>query len=275
MSVPTYARYKDSGVEWLGEVPQHWGLSPVCAVAYERDEPNVGMIESNLLSLSYGRIVQKDMASNDGLLPESVETYQLVRPGDIVFRLTDLQNDKRSLRTAIVTETGIITSAYLAVVPTAIHPSYANHLVRAYDTTKVFYSMGGGLRQSMKFSDIKRMPVLVPPLVEQVAIATFLDHETAKIDALVAEQQRLIELLTEKRQAVISHAVTKGLNPNTPMKDSGVEWLGEVPAHWSVVSLKKVLEVKDGTHDTPQYVEEAADAFPLITSCLLYTSRCV
>ena len=165
--------------------------------------------------------------------------------------------------------------------------------------------MGGGLRQSMKFSDIKRMPVLVPPLVEQVAIATFLDHETAKIDALVAEQQRLIELLTEKRQAVISHAVTKGLNPNTPMKDSGVEWLGEVPAHWSVVSLKKVLEVKDGTHDTPQYVEEAADAFPLITSkdfvdseisfddakyisaadhlevvrrsntCLLYTSRCV
>jgi len=263
MSFPRYTKYKDSGVEWLGRVPEHWGLAPVCAIAYERDESNAGMIESNLLSLSYGRIVQKDVTSNDGLLPESFETYQLVRPGDIVFRLTDLQNDKRSLRTAIVTETGIITSAYLAVVPTAIYPSYASYLLRAYDTTKVFYSMGGGLRQSMKFSDIKRMPVLVPPADEQTAIVTFLDHETAKIDTLVEEQKRLIELLKEKRQAVISQAVTKGLDPSVPMKDSGVAWLGEVPAHWVVKAIKLISPVLRGASPRPiddqKYFDDAGE----------------
>ncbi|MBL0353198.1 MAG: hypothetical protein IPP03_11265 [Dechloromonas sp.] len=142
------------------------------------------------------------------LLPESFETYQIVRPADIVFRLTDLQNDKRSLRTAIVKELGIITSAYLAAKPTGIQAHYLSYLLRAYDVTKVFYSMGGGLRQSMKFADIKRLPTLVPPVAEQTAIATFLDRETAKIDGLIAEQEKLIALLKERRSALISAAVT-------------------------------------------------------------------
>ena len=101
MTLPRYPRYKDSRVEWLGEVPEHWDTQPLFGVATERSESNSGMLDDNLLSLSYGRIVQKDIESNDGLLPESFETYQVVRPGDLVFRLTDLQNDKRSLRTAL------------------------------------------------------------------------------------------------------------------------------------------------------------------------------
>jgi type I restriction enzyme, S subunit len=246
MSLPRYPEYKVSGVEWLGEVPGHWDVVPFYSVAKEREEPNKGMVEDNLLSLSYGRIVQKDISANDGLLPESFETYQVVRQGDIVFRLTDLQNDKRSLRTAIVEETGIITSAYLAAMPFGIVPRYLNHLLRAYDRLKVFYSMGGGLRQSMKFSDVKRLPTLSPPLAEQQAIATFLDRETGKIDALIAEQQRLVELLAEKRQAVISHAVTKGLNPNAPVKDSGIEWLGEVPKHWGCMPMKYLVQLRSG-----------------------------
>jgi type I restriction enzyme S subunit len=257
MSFPRYENYKDSGVEWLGEVPAHWKIASFCSVAAEREEPNTGMVEENLLSLSYGRIVQKDINSNDGLLPESFETYQIVRPGDIIFRLTDLQNDKRSLRTAIVEDTGIITFAYVAAKPINIESGYLSRLLRAYDITKVFYSMGGGLRQSMKFSDLKRLPTLLPPREEQSAIATFLDRETAKIDALVAEQQRLIELLKEKRQAVISHAVTKGLNPDVPMKDSGIEWLGEVPEHWDRLQLGKIcIQVSDGPHFSPRYVED-------------------
>jgi type I restriction enzyme S subunit len=220
VSFPRYPEYKDSGVEWLGEVPAHWELLPLFSCARERIESNRGMVENNLLSLSYGRIITKNMFSNDGLLPESFETYQVIRTGDVVFRLTDLQNDKRSLRTALVEETGIITFAYVAVSPIDIDPPLFSYLMRAYDLTKVFYSMGGGLRQSMKFSDLKRLPVLIPPLPEQRAIAGFLDRETAKIDALVAEQERLCELLREKRQAVISHAVTKGLDPDAPMKDS-------------------------------------------------------
>lgn len=240
MSLSKYPQYKDSGVTWLGEIPKHWSVHPFLGVASERYESNAGMLENNLLSLSYGRIVCKDIESNDGLLPESFETYQIVRPNDIVFRLTDLQNDKRSLRTAIVEEQGIITSAYLAAQPTGIHARYLSYLLRAYDITKVFYSMGGGLRQSMKFSDIKRLPTLVPPPDEQTAIATFLDRETTKIDTLISEQEKLLTLLAEKRQATISHAVTKGLNPDAPMKDSGVEWLGEVPVHWDVARVKSV-----------------------------------
>jgi type I restriction enzyme S subunit len=224
-----YPKYKPSGVEWLGEVPEHWEVTPLY-----------------FLSLSYGRIVSKDISSNDGLLPDSFETYQIVRPGDIVFRLTDLQNDKRSLRSAIVEETGIITSAYLTVKPSGPNSEYMNYLFRAYDVTKVFYSMGGGLRQSMKFADLKRMPTLLPPSPEQTRIAAFLDAETAKIDELVAEQRRLMDLLKEKRQAVISHAVTKGLNPNAPMKSSGIEWLGDVPEHWEVMKMKWVAEMESG-----------------------------
>jgi len=194
-------------------------LKPLYGSAVERYESNKGMVEDNLLSLSYGKIVQKDISSNDGLLPESFETYQVVHPGDIVFRLTDLQNDKRSLRSALVEEKGIITSAYLAVTPRGLDSSFTSYLFRAYDVTKVFYSMGGGLRQSMKFSDVKRMPTLIPPLDEQTRIAAFLDQETAKIDALVAEQERLMALLKEKLQAVISHTVTKGLHDQSfPLK---------------------------------------------------------
>ncbi|AXA65423.1 restriction endonuclease subunit S [Pseudomonas oryzihabitans] len=242
MSFPAYQGYKDSGIEWLGEVPAHWKEKPFFSLVYERNEPNAGMKHENLLSLSYGCIVNKDINALDGLLPASFETYQVVHPGDIVFRLTDLQNDKRSLRSAIVRETGIITSAYLAVVCRGILPEFASFLFRAYDTIKVFYSMGGGLRQSMKYSDMKWLPIWVPDWQEQTQIAYFLDYETARIDALIEEQQRLIELLKEKRQAVISHAVTKGLDPTVPMKDSGVEWLGEVPAHWEVKQLKHVVD---------------------------------
>ena len=203
MSFPRYPRYKTSGAEWIGEVPAHWEVKPLYGTVVERAEPNDGMIEDNLLSLSYGRIVPKDITSSDGLLPESFETYQIVRPGDIVFRLTDLQNDKRSLRSAIVEETGIITFAYLAVTPRGVDSRYMNHLFRAYDVSKVFYSMGGGLRQSMKFADLKRMPTLLPPPDEQTRIAEFLDRETVKIDGLVAEQRRLMELLNEQIKSLV------------------------------------------------------------------------
>jgi len=234
MSLPRYPEYKGSGMPWVGTVPTHWAVQPLLSVAVERSEFNAGMRERNLLSLSYGRIIRKDIDSNDGLLPESFETYQIVRKGDIVLRLTDLQNDKRSLRSALVNEQGIITSAYLALRPTSTSSAYLAYLLRAYDLSKVFYSMGGGLRQSMKFADLRRMSIALPPLDEQTAITAFLDRETAKIDALIAEQEKLIALLAEKRQATISHAVTRGLNPDAPMKDSGVQWLGEVPAHWRV-----------------------------------------
>jgi type I restriction enzyme S subunit len=255
MSSATYQQYKESGIGWVEKIPSNWDVLPLYALSTECDEPNKGMLENNLLSLSYGRIINKDINSNDGLLPESFETYQVVQPEDMVLRLTDLQNDKRSLRSAIVRERGIITSAYLAIRPTSIFPEYFAFLLRAYDLTKVFYSMGGGLRQSMKFSDIKRMPILFPSIEEQKSIANFLNHETQKIESLIAEQEKLVELLREKRQVVISSAVTKGLDSNVSLKESGIDWLGMIPKHWGVIPLKYAVSMRSGDQITSENIE--------------------
>lgn len=251
MSTNAYHKYKESGIGWIKEIPSNWNVLPLYAVATECDESNKGMLENNLLSLSYGRIVNKDINSNDGLLPESFETYQVVQPKDMVLRLTDLQNDKRSLRSAIVRERGIITSAYLALRPHGIFADYFSYLLRSYDLTKVFYSMGGGLRQSMKFSDIKRMPIVIPSLEEQKAIVNFLDREIEKIDKLILEQEKLVELLREKRQIVISNAVTKGLDSNISMKESGIGWIGKIPAHWEIKKIKWLSPVQRGASPRP------------------------
>jgi len=246
MSLSRYKEYKDSGVEWLGMVPKHWEIKPLFSICIENKFKNKNIVENNLLSLSYGEIVRKDITSNEGLLPESFETYQIIKKGYIILRLTDLQNDKKSLRSAIAQEDGIITSAYTAIKITSVNCSYINFLLRAYDLIKVFYSMGGGLRQSLKFSDLKNLSVTIPPIEEQRIIAAFLDRETSKIDSLISEQEKLIELLKEKRQAIISHAVTKGLNPDAEMKDSGVEWLGKVPKHWSISQVKHLFHLGRG-----------------------------
>ncbi|HDV0904593.1 TPA: restriction endonuclease subunit S [Vibrio fluvialis] len=242
-----YPEYKDSGIEWVGDIPSTWQVKPTFALFDPHADKNIDGLETNVLSLSYGRIIQRDVDKNFGLLPESFNTYQIVNSGDIILRLTDLQNDKRSLRVGLAKQRGIITSAYLKLVAKSeLDPRFGYRLLHSYDTTKVFYGMGGGLRQSMKFEDFRRLPILLPSMQEQAQIANFLDHETAKIDTLIEKQQQLIKLLKEKRQAVISHAVTKGLNPQAPMKDSGVEWLGEVPEHWDVTSIKYQCALIDG-----------------------------
>lgn len=203
MNYLTYPLYKQSEIGWYKEIPKEWDVKPLLAVVRESTDSNKEMIESNLLSLSYGRIIQKDINSSEGLLPESFETYQIVEPNDIVMRLTDLQNDKRSLRSAIVRDRGIITSAYLALRPHSIDPNYLNYLLRSYDLTKVFYSMGGGLRQSLNYLDVKRLPIIIPSLAEQKAIVTFLDHEITKIDNLILEQEKLVQLMKERLDTLV------------------------------------------------------------------------
>ncbi len=245
MQFKQYPSYKPSGVEWLGDVPEHWNLKRFGYLFDENKKKNIGLKETNVLSLSYGNIKEKNIDDNKGLLPESFETYQIIEPNNIVFRFTDLQNDKRSLRSAISKYHGIITSAYIAV-KTKQNADFYNYLFRAYDLQKVFYSMGEGMRQSLKMDELNKMPVVLPNKDEQKRIVSFLDTETARIDNLITKQEKLIELLEEQRKSIISHAVTKGLNSNAPMKDSGVEWLGKVPEHWEVVKSKRLFWCKGG-----------------------------
>ena len=238
-----YQEYKNSGVEWLGDVPEHWKTVRFAHIFEENRLKNKGMIETNLLSLSYGNIIEKDINEKKGLKPESFETYQIVSKNDIIFRFTDLQNDKKSLRSAISKYNGIITSAYIGVrCKTTDNSNFLNYLFRSYDLKKVFYAMGDGMRQSLKIEELNKLPILTPPKQEQTQIATFLDQETQKIDHLISKQEKLIELLEEQRKSIISYAVTKGINPNAEMKESGVEWLGEIPKGWGIVKTKYIYE---------------------------------
>lgn len=200
---------KDSGVEWLDTIPLSWEVKPTYVACSASTEKNTDGLENNVLSLSYGEIIQKNIDTNFGLLPDSFNTYQIIKNGDIILRLTDLQNDKHSLRVGLVTQKGIITSAYLKLrIKNTLISSFLYYLLHAYDIYKVFYGMGGGLRQSMKFEDFRRLPLLIPPKEEQCSIAAFLDEKRIKIDALIEKQLQQIALLKERRTALISAAVT-------------------------------------------------------------------
>lgn len=234
--------YSKRPVLWLDSVPSEWQIKPLFALGFENKKLNKNLSEQNLLSLSYGKVVEKDIRSDDGLLPASFEGYQVVEPGTIIFRFTDLQNDQTSLRSGIVATRGIITNAYLGFVPTGVSPRFLDYWMRALDTNKVFYGMGSGLRQSLTWEDARRIPVLLPDVAEQEGIVQYLDQETSQIDLLISKKEQLIEKLLERRQALITQAVTKGLDPNVPMKDSGVEWIGQVPSDWSTQRLRYLAQ---------------------------------
>lgn len=226
---------KDSGIEWVGSIPAHWKTHPVYYYFGESKNKNRFGQENNLLSLSYGKIVRKDINTSDGLLPESFNTYNIVAANDIIIRPTDLQNDKRSLRTGLVRERGIITSAYICLRPIKeIDSRFFNYLLHAYDVIKVFYNMGNGVRQGLNFSEFSRLLVFEPPVNKQKKIADYLDAKCAEIDALTADIQAQIDTLEQYKRSVITEAVTKGLEPDAEMKDSGIAWVGMIPAHWSV-----------------------------------------
>ena len=200
---------KDSGVEWIGEIPEHWEIKQLSSFFIEHKQKNKNLEEKNLLSLSYGRIIQKSIDTKEGLLPESFEGYNIIAPGDIVFRLTDLQNDKRSLRTGLCKERGIITSAYITLrKKSTVNSSYYHFLFHSYDICKVFYGLGDGVRQGMNFSDLKKLLIVFPPLPEQQAIADYLDTQCTRIDSLIALKQTKIESLKEYKKSVIYEYVT-------------------------------------------------------------------
>lgn len=179
-----------------------------------------------------------------------------MRRGDFVI---NSRSDRKG-SAGVADRDGSVSLISSVLVPQErVFPPFVHHLLRSVPFQEEYYRNGKGIVAdlwSTNYSDMKNITLGVPPIEEQGAIAAFLDRETAQIDALVAEQQRLMELLKEKRQAVISHAVTKGLNPDAPMKPSGVEWLEEVPAHWEVMALKRVVQMQSGEAITGEEIEE-------------------
>ena len=256
MSFPRYPAYKDSGVEWLGKVPEHWEVKRLRHAATLNPSKQETAHLDRATEVSF---LPMEAIGDDGSLNlertrpiGDVETgYTYFREGDVTLaKITPcFENGKGGIMRGLVGGVGFGTTELIVARP-AVKSISSAYLDRVF-TSRPFRQLGeaamyGAGGQKRVPDDFVRDFAIGLPLDEQRAIATFLDRETAKIDALVAEQEKLIELLKEKRQAVISHAVTKGLDPSVPMKDSGVEWLGEVPAHWAVVRLKRVAHVQTG-----------------------------
>ena len=251
MSFPRYPSYKDSGVAWLGEVPEHWSLKRLRFVAeLNPSKSEIGDLDRDTV-VSF---LPMDAIGEDGSLRLDSEKpigelesgYTYFRDGDVtVAKITPCyENGKGALMRGLANGIGFGTTELIVARPKPneilgpyLHYLFISPEFRSQGESRM-YGAGGQKRVPDAF--VRDFATAFPPTFEQTQIATFLDRETAKIDALVAEQQRLMELLKEKRQAVISHAVTKGLNPNAPMKPSGIDWLGNVPAHWEVRRVKSV-----------------------------------
>ena len=265
MSLPKYPAYKPSGVESIGSVPAHWALTKVKRVLAslgsggtpDTDNQQYWADGDGVPWVAIGDMSDRDYVygTAKSLTPEGIKSKALTiwPEGTLLFSMYASLGHVAELKTPAATN-----QAILSLVPIG---SISQGFLKRW-----FEYIRPGLREhassntqdNLNAEKVRNLFVVCPPPPESAAISTFLDHETAKIDALVDEQQRLIELLKEKRQAVVSQAVTKGLDPNVPMKDSGVEWLGKVPAHWKVLRVKDIARLESGhtpSKTVPEYWE--------------------
>ena len=244
-----YMEMKDSGIEWVGDIPEVWDVFPAGGVFNEVKEKNTNNQYSNPFSFRYGEIVDKKISGEiDESVEETLSAYRVVSPNTIMINGLNLNYDFISQRVAIVKERGIITSAYLAVQPdeNRIVPRFVLYLLKAYDYRQVFHGIGSGIRKTLKFQDFKNIKIVAPSLTEQTAIASYLDTQCAKIDEIIAQAKASIEDYKQWKASIIYEAVTKGLDPNVEMKDSGIEWIGRMPAHWTAPALKHLCTMQAG-----------------------------
>ena len=251
-----YMEMKDSGIEWVGDIPEVWDVFPAGGVFNEVKEKNTNNQYSNPFSFRYGEIVDKKISGEiDESVEETLSAYRVVSPNTIMINGLNLNYDFISQRVAIVKERGIITSAYLAVQPdeNRIVPRFVLYLLKAYDYRQVFHGIGSGIRKTLKFQDFKNIKIVAPSLTEQTAIASYLDTQCAKIDEIIAQAKASIEDYKQWKASIIYKAVTKGLDPNVEMKDSGIPWIGKVPTHWRVTKIKNFVSIRSGITLGKQY----------------------
>lgn len=241
-----YSAYKDSGVEWLGQIPAHWDMLPNKFI-FKLKKNLVGKKSNQytLLSLTLHGIIKRDMENPQGKFPAEFDTYQEVNNGDFVFCLFDVEETPRCV--GLSDFDGMITGAYTVMqVGSKFDKRFLYYFYLNLDKDKRLRPLYTGLRNTISKDNFFAFKAFVPPLPEQTAIAAFLDDKTAKIDRAIAHKEKMISLLKERKQIIIQNAVTKGLDPNAKMKHSGVEWIGEIPEGWEVKRLKFLGNIYSG-----------------------------
>ncbi|GJM27903.1 MAG: type I restriction endonuclease subunit S [Cyclobacteriaceae bacterium] len=246
---PKYSAYKDSGEYWMGDIPEHWDIKKLKHVFLEKKKVTNSSL--NCGSISFGKVVYKD----DEKVPESTKaSYQEVLAGEYLVNPLNLNYDLISLRIGLSDINVVVSSGYIVLKNAIeINKSYFNYLLHRYDVAYMKL-LGSGVRQTISFNHIANSLLAYPPKEEQTAIANFLDEKTAKIDRVIAQKEKMIELLKERKQIIIQNAVTKGLDPNVNFKDSGVEWIEEIPEHWEVKKMFHVAKIDTGA--TPDRSKE-------------------
>ncbi|MGV0581910.1 hypothetical protein ABQF17_22245 [Mycolicibacterium elephantis] len=268
MNYPVYPEYKESGVEWLGEIPASWGIKRFRYCFRESSEKNGDTPVGQMLSVSGYRgveVKEYDDESRRRTVDELAD-YRVVRVDQLAVNTMWLNY----AGLGVSRFEGHVSPAYRAYwINPGLHPRYTNHLMRSSVYVDGYTALLTGIRPNslqMGRSDLMNFPILIPPPSDQQLIADFLDRETAKIDALIAKQEQLIATLREDRIATITHAVTKGLDPNAEMKNSGVEWLGEIPAGWKVMQLRHTVERIEQGVSPAAHAELADDGWGVLKS---------
>ena len=234
-----YSSYKDSGVQWLGQVPSHWEMKRFRFLLTENAKLNTDLKERTQLQFRYGEIIRKANQSEDSDVLKAIQKYTVVAPGDIMINGLNLNYDFITQRVAQVQEPGVITSAYISLRPaTGVNSKYYTYFMKAMDAQKMFHGMGSGVRLTLAYANLKNMFFPYPSLAEQEAMVAYLDAATAKIDEAITQQQQMIEHLKERKRVLISHIVTRGVKRDPELKDSGIDYLGNIPSDWSVVALR-------------------------------------
>ncbi len=251
---------KDSGVEWIGAIPEEWAMVKLKVLLEEVKKKN---IENKRLALkfTYGNIVNKVVHEKDELY-----LYTCVEPNDVIVNGLNLEFDFISQRVGLVKTSGVITSAYICMRPTNLcNAPYICYLLKAADGYKVLHSMGRGLRQILSYKELSSYSFVLPPIMEQIKVAAYLDIKCAEIDKVVEQTRATIEEYKKLKQAIITEAVTKGVRGARPMKPSGVEWIGDMPAEWDLLKTLWLLEmpITDGPHETPTLYD---DGIPFISA---------
>jgi type I restriction enzyme, S subunit len=248
MSFPRYSKYRSSGVKWLGDIPEHWDIVQSRRLFIVRNEPALATDRQLTASQKHGILFQSDFVEMEGRRVVEVikggDSLKHVEPNDFVISMRSFQGGIEWCNL-----TGSISWHYVMLTPVKyVHGPFFAHLLKSSVYIQALRATTDLIRdgQELRYSHFVQVHLPIVPQAEQARIATFLDQETAKIDELVAEQRRLMALLKEKRQAVISHAVTRGLNPDAHLRPSSIEWLGDVPEHWEVIALKRIADVSTG-----------------------------
>lgn len=235
---------KDSGIEWIGEIPGTWEVVPLFYCVDAVNDKNQQLAIKNVLKFTYGKIIDKATYNEDtpANILETIRSYTIVKKNDIMINGLNLAFDFVTQRVGEVSKTGVITSAYMAIRPNnRIIARYLTYLLKTYDNLKAFHNMGGGVRKILNYKELSKQGALLPPKSEQQQIANFLDRKTTEIDELIDKINDEIEKLQQYQNSVITRTVTKGLDPSVSMKDSGIKWISEIPETWKVIKAKYIF----------------------------------